>query len=218
MALVRDSTEEDPPMTAKTPSPADDLAFMRNLVEGGGGGPAFGEGYLAAGLIYGVQVILQGLQAGLAPAMAQPWPLVIGIGPTLVFCAVLGWILWRHRAAANGSYASRMIGALFGCIGLANFALMAVIGIEALRRHSLEIWLIYPCVVFVMQGACWLAASAIRRRGWYALVAFGWFASAVAMALNMTNLAAFTVAAGVGLLAFMAAPGAVLMRLAQAQR
>ena len=201
-------------MTAKT-SPAEDLAFMRSLVEGGGMPVAFGEGYLAAGLIYGGQVFLQGAQPIVAPNLPPLLTLSLGVGPTVIFCAVLAWILYRNRGAAAGGYVSRTLGALFGCIGLANFVLMAVIGIEAFRRQSFEVWLIYPCVVFVMQGACWLAAAAARRRLWQGLVAGGWFATAIAMALCMTNMAAFTMVAGVGLLGFMAVPGAIMMRLAR---
>jgi hypothetical protein len=46
-------------MSIKTPSVQDDLAFMRALVEGGGAIPAaFGETCLAAGLIYGLQILI----------------------------------------------------------------------------------------------------------------------------------------------------------------
>ena len=58
-------------MSLKETSAQDDLAFMRSLAEsaGGSGLPvAFGEGYFAAGLIYGGQMLLHAAQAmGLAP-------------------------------------------------------------------------------------------------------------------------------------------------------
>ena len=202
-------------MSSETSSPAADLAFMRSLVEGGGVPAAFGEGYLAAGLIYGGQVVLQGAEGVIWPHAPSLVTLALGVAPTLLFCLALVWIIRRHPGPATGGYASRAMGALFGCIGLANFVLMAVIGIEAARAKSFEVWLIYPCVVFVMQGACWLAAAAVRRRRWHALVALGWFATAVLMALALTNMAAFTMIAGIGLIGFMAVPGAIMLRLAR---
>ena len=53
--------------------------------------------------------------------------LVFGIAPTLLFLGVLAWIIWRNRDAKLGGVAARAVGATFGSIGLANFALMAVI-------------------------------------------------------------------------------------------
>ena len=41
----------------------DDLAFVRNLFDTGDGVPGWGEIYLAAGVVYGVQTLLQAAQA-----------------------------------------------------------------------------------------------------------------------------------------------------------
>jgi hypothetical protein len=204
-------------MSTKTPSAQDDLAFMRALVEGSGNGlpVAFGEAYFAAGLIYGLQILIQSSSAFGLPALSPGAMLVFGIAPTVLFLGVLAWIIWRNRGASLGGVAARAVGATFGSIGLANFALMAVIGSVALRQHSLTTWLIYPCVVFVMQGAAWLIASALRKRAWLGLVGIGWFVAAVAMALAVDQPARLALAAGIALLVLMVIPGALLMRMAR---
>ena len=203
-------------MTDKTPSVQDDLAFMRALVEGGGAIPAaFGETYLAAGLIYGLQILLQSPQAFGLPALPPLAGLIVGIVPTIVFVAVLTWIVWRNRGAGQGGATSRAVGATFGCIGLANLALIGVIGSVAFRQKSLETWLIYPCVVFVLQGAAWLVSCALRKRAWQGWVGVGWFAAAIGMALCIGSLAQYALIAGVSMLVLMVVPGAAMMRLAR---
>jgi hypothetical protein len=204
-------------MSTKTPSVQDDLAFMRALVEGSGDGlpVAFGEAYFAAGLIYGLQILVQSSSAFGLPALSSGAMLFFGIAPTLLFLGVLAWIIWRNRGARLGGVAARAVGATFGSIGMANIALIVVIGSVALRQHSLTIWLIYPCVVFVLQGAAWLVASALRKRTWLGLVGIGWFVAAITMSLVVEQPARFALAAGIALLVLMVIPGALLMRMSR---
>jgi hypothetical protein len=194
----------------------DDLAFLRNLVSTGSEAQAaLGEGYLAGGLLYGLQCFSYWpLAVGWNPPPI--FFLVAGFGPTVLFVAVLIWIARRHRQAPTGGATSRAVGATFGSIGVANFALLAIFGSLAARKHSLEIWLIYPCIVFVLQGAAWLAASFLRRRLWQGLVGLGWFAAAVGMSQVLTS-PVYVVIATVALLGLMALPGWILMRLARRQ-
>ena len=193
----------------------DDVAFLRNLVQGGAawtGG--FGEGYFASGLIYGVQMLLSAGQVlGVVPSSGL-LPLVVGIGPTLVFLPTIVWINWRHRRSGPIAPAGRAVTAVFATVGLANIALIAVIGSVAWREQSLTTWLIYPCTVFILQGAAWFVAYAIRRKGWFALVAGAWFVFAIAMAFNVTAIGYYILYAGVGIWACMALPGWVMMRSA----
>jgi hypothetical protein len=201
-------------MSAKTHSPAEDLAFMRALVEGGDprGTAAFGEVYFAAGLIYGLQVVLQSLPGlGLwtpAPAIQ----LAVGVGPTVVFVAFLTWSIVRNKAGSGGGIAQRAIGAVFAAVGLSNIALVCIIGWVALRHKSLEIWLIYPCVVFVLQGAAWIVASLVRRQTGPGLLGAGWIAAGIAMGFCVESVPLYTLIAGVTLLGLMAVPGAAMMR------
>ena len=101
---------------------------------------------------------------------------------------------------------------MFGAVGLTNLALVLAIGSVAWRRHSLETWLIYPCVVMVLQGLAWLVAYMLRRRGWLAGVAAGWFATGLAMAACIDNIAGYVISAGLGMFAFMLLPGLYMLR------
>jgi hypothetical protein len=193
----------------------DDLAFMRALVA-----PEdrwqrqFGKVYSAAGLCYCVQMLMHiGQFLGIAPS--QGWGAqAIGWGPTVVFGILLVWIIHRDGPQPSGGATSRAVGAVFGAVGLANLALALCIGSVALRLHSQTIWLLYPCVVMVLQGLAWLVAYMLRRRPWLAVVAAGWFAVGVAMALFIDNMLGFVLSASVGMFCFMLLPGLHLMRQA----
>jgi hypothetical protein len=189
-------------MSATPQSVKDDLAFMRSLVEAGDGIQApFGEAYLAAGVCYGVQLILSAAQSAAWLPATVGWSLAIGLTPTAVFFAALAAVIRRHRGAPPMG---------------AGRAIAAVIGSVAVRQHSLTTWLIYPCAVFVEQGAAWLVAFILLRRAWLALVAIGWFAIAIVMACLIQATPWFLVAAGFGLVLLMVVPGAVMIRLARA--
>jgi hypothetical protein len=191
----------------------DDLAFMRALVEPTDNWQKqFGETYFAAGLCYCIQMLLHGAQfVGLAPS-SGPVALAIGFGPTVVFLALLVWIIRRNRQSPAGGATTRAVGSVFGAVGAANLALVLVIGSVAWRWHSLGTWLIYPCVVMVLQGMAWLVAFMLRRRRWLGLVAVGWFATGLAMAVCIDSPAGFVISAGVGMFAFMLLPGLFMLR------
>ena len=193
----------------------DDLAFLRALVEGSGeSSGAWAEGYFAAGLIYGAQMLMHAGQAlGWLPSSGLP-ALAIGVGPTLVFLPVIGWISWRRRKDRPAAVAGRAVAAVFGSVGLANLALIVVIGSVSLREKSLTIWLIYPACVFILQGAAWMVAYAMRRRAWLALVAAGWFGFAIAMGLTIERIGYYVLFAGLGIWSCMALPGWLMLRAA----
>jgi hypothetical protein len=200
-------------MTATPSSAQDDLAFLRALVQPGNIlQRGLGESYLAAGLCYGVQMLLSAAQvAGLIPA-TQAVSLTVAIGPTAVFIVLLIAIVGRTWAEPPTGSVGKAIGAVFGCIGAANLALIAVIGLVALRQHSLTTWLIYPCAAFVLQGAAWLVSYSLRRRPWHGVIGLGWFATAVVMAWFVQSTTGFILVTGAGLILFMLTPGWVMMR------
>jgi hypothetical protein len=199
---------------SETQAIRDDLAFLRGLVQRGDDYlKALGRTYFAGGVCYLGQTLLGLAQArGLIPTTSGPLDLAIGVGPTAVFVISLFFVLPRGRrnAAAPGQV-DRAIGAFFGAIGLSNFALIAVIGSVALQQKSLTIWLIYPCAVFIFQGAAWLTMFMLRRRAWIGLVAATWFVCALGMGWGIGDLTMFAVFASLGLLFGMALPGAWLM-------
>jgi len=203
---------------APTPDPQirsaqDDLAFLRALVQTGDVmQKPFGQAYLAGGLCYGAQLLLSGLDGlGLwAPTPAVS--ITIAIAPTVVFCLLLAWIIGRARTNAPPAGMQRTIGKVFGCLGVSNLGLIVVIGAVALREHNLTTWLIYPCAVFVLQGAAWLVAYNLLRRAWMGLIAAGWMIAAAVMAIFIETMPVFIVVAGLALMLFMALPGWLILR------
>ena len=197
----------------------DDLAFMRSIVAAGEDTMRpMGAAYFAAGLCSGIQCLLHGLRMlGWDPGWAGV-DLAIGILPTVVFLAIMILLVARDRGRPRlESSTSRAIGIAFACVGLANLALIAVIGLVAWGQQSLQTWLIYPCVVMILQGMAWLFAYMLRRRAWLGGIAAGWFATGIGMAaaLAAESESGFLIILGFGLFAFMTAPGAWLMRSAR---
>ena len=200
-----------------TPQTAqDDLAFMRSLIGTADGFYApFGQAYFMAGACYTGQMVLT-IGQMLAWFPSSPiWSLTIGFGPTVLFLAILTWINRRAGRATLPGLVGKTIAYVFGAVGFANLALVAVIGSVAWRQHDAITWLIYPCAVFVLQGAAWLVAYSLRRRIWLRLVGVGWFSMAIAMALSVRVMPLFLLSAACGFLFCMLIPGAILMRLAR---
>lgn len=192
----------------------DDLAFIKALVA-----PEdrwqrqFGKIYFAAGVCYSVQMALHiGQFLGVAPSQGIVAQL-IGWGPSAVFLVLLIWIVRRDRRQVSGAV-SRAVGAVFAAVGLSNLALCLSIGSVALRLHSQTIWLLYPCVVMVLQGLAWMVAYMLRRKPWLGVIALGWFAVGVTMAIFIDYMPGFVGAASVGIVCFMLAPGIYLARQA----
>lgn len=206
-------------MSPDAQSARDDLAFLKALVGSDENVQmrTFGESYLAAGLVYGGQMILHAVQAlGLLPN-TPPFALGIGLGPTLVFIPVISWIIYKNRRVPIQGTVSRAVGAIFGAIGLANLFLIVVIGSVALQKQSLQIWLIYPCCIFILQGTAWLFTYMMRRHGWHLAVAAGFFATATAAAIAIPiSLGLFILFLGIGMWGCMALPGWLILRNAKA--
>lgn len=196
--------------------PRDDLAFMRGIVAAGEDSMrSMGGGYFAAGLCYGIQCLLHGMRMLAWIPGDSRVDIAIAILPTIIFLAILGVMVIRDRGRTRvESSTSRAIGVAFACVGMTNFALIAAIGMVAWQLQSMEIWMIYPCVVVILQGMPWLFAWMLRQRAWLGGIAAGWFATGLGMAaaLSAGNAAAYLIIVGAGMFAFMAVPGAWLMR------
>ncbi len=204
-------------MTDPTESARDDLAFVRALVtEGGQAQATLGEALFGAGLCYGVQCLLQfAFSAGVdAPPLIQ---LAVGVLPTAIFLGLLTRIMIRERGQSQHGVATRAINAAFGGAGLAAMTSAAIFAWLSSRTHSMETFLIHPTMICVVQGTVWYIAFAIRRRGWFGLVSFGWFASALALAfvlgLGGPNVGPrFLAILSVAMLGLLALPGWLLWR------
>lgn len=200
-------------MTDPSQSARDDLAFVRALVsEGGKVQTSAGEALLAGGLCYGLQCLAQWA------LMVSGWPappivhLTAGFLPTVIFVALILWIVRRNGSVAPQGMAMRAFNAGFGSTGLATLTTAAIFGYLAWHRQDLGVWLFHPLMVAVLQGAAWYIAFAIRRRGWLALVSAGWFATAFLGALALERVDLFILLIGAALLLLMALPGWILMR------
>ena len=201
-------------MNEPSPSVQADLAFLRALA--GDGGTSFlrnfGEVYLATGLCYSIQILGHGAQFAFGWFTETVAATILGFGPTLVVVALIAWLNWRRRNTSGASTVAKAVGAMFGAVGIANLVMVAVVGVQAWRMHSIQVWLIYPCIVMAFQGAAWTAAWTLRRRGWMGLVGAGWFVTAIAMGAYIPNMAGYLAALFAGLVLFMVLPGYAMMR------
>ena len=196
---------------------AGNLAFVKALVsEGGQAQTTAGAAFLAAGLCYGIQCLLQYAQIrGWLPG-APLLALILGVGPSVAFVAILSLVLWRNRRTTPQGVATRALNATFSSAGLANLFMVFVFGYNALTQKSLAIWLYYPCVVCAFQGAVWYVAYAIRRKVWLAFVSAGWFVTTVALGLTLRDIPSYVLILGVALTVLMGGSGWYMMKQAKA--
>jgi hypothetical protein len=193
-----------------------DLAFLRALVDDSSRAPArFGAAYLAAGLLYGFQTILMWAEwRGVLdfPSLVSLAIVALPTAALVIYSIVAGW---RARRGQPG-VANRALNAVFEAAGVANLAVIIVIGAVAASLHNFTVFLIYPCVVFAIQGAAWHVAFRVKRRLWMLAVALGWHGVAVAMGLSLGAGALDLLMAAVtfGLFVLMALPGFVILRAA----
>ena len=203
-------------MNDKITAAQGDLAFMRELAERGQRGSITGGSlFVAGGVLYGIQCFFHWLELRGLIDPPGPVTLLFVVGPTVIFLAVLAWVLWRDRNAGQSGMMSRALNAVFGGIGLANMAMLIVFGVNAATGKDFKIWLLYPAVIFALQGAAWYTAAVLRKRAWLGLVAAGWLVSSVALGLTRDAVETYVLITTFALLLFMALPGLVLIRLAK---
>jgi hypothetical protein len=203
---------------ASAPSSAqDDLAFMRNLVEQGGKAQMTGGSlFFVGGLLYGVQCLYHwGQMHGFG--LPEPWNLTFVAGVTVAFLGYLLWAGLRGQLQTPAGLLGRALGAVFSGVGLANLAMVFVFGLNAGREQSGLVWMLYPPVIFALQGAAWIAAFQIQKHGWQATVGLGWLASACALGWFLRDTEAYILIAAASLFLLMALPGWRMMRHARAE-
>jgi hypothetical protein len=209
--------DDDDPGAATPAELAGNLAFVKALVsEGGRAQVTGGAAFLAAGLCYGAQCLLQYAQIRGWLPNAPLLSLMLGVAPTVVFVAILCVILWRGRKDRHEGVATRALNATFGSAGLANLFMTFVFGYNAFTQKSLTIWLFYPCVVCAFQGAIWYIAYMIRRKPWLAFVSAGWFVTTVALGLTLRDVNSYVLILGLALTLLMGGSGWYMMRQAKA--
>jgi len=195
-----------------------DLAFMKSLVEEGERSQlTSGSAFLAAGLLYGVQCLVQWAQIVGLTRFSDGLMLAFVVSVTVAFLAVLGVLIWRDRKVVQRGVGTRALGAAFAGVGLANLVLCSVFGLLAWRRQDMGIWLLYPVALCAVMGAGWYVAAAMRRRLWLGLVSAGWFLTGVGLGLLISaeDLASYVLLIGAALLLLLALPGGVMVRSAK---
>jgi hypothetical protein len=200
-------------------SAQDDLAFLRTVAEGSGGGIGVAGGalYAGAGLIYGLQCLGHYGQAVGLLRMPPVGNLLLAWLPTLIFLVMMTVVIVVERKRPTAGVASRAVNAAFTGAGIANLALILVFASAAARHHDFRYWLFHPAVVFVIQGAVWYVIFTLRKRLWMLLVAAGWLASGVALGMLVERSDLYLLVASLGLFAWMMVPGFAMMRQALRQ-
>ena len=204
------------PAKPRLPSPEDDLAFMRSIVEGAGRPPmTLAVCYLAGGLLYGLQCLFH---VGQATGLIR-WPdlvnLAFVVGITGTFLSILTWAILKDRkdgGSNRGPMASRTLNAAFSATGMANCAVIIVFGVGAVRDQDFAIWLYYAAIVFALQAAAWYMAWTLKRKGWMLATALGGWATAVALGVLVREPIWYLGVCTVALFLLFALPGWVLFR------
>lgn len=204
------------PNTPRLHSPEDDLAFMRSIVEGQGRPPmTLAVCYLAGGLLYGAQCLFH---VGQAFGLIR-WPdlanLVVVVGITVAFLAVLTWAILKDRKcgpANRGPFAARMMSAVFSATGMANAAVVIVFAVGAIRDKDFSVWLYYAAIVFALQAAAWYVAWMLKKKGWMLATSLGGWVTAVALGVLVREPLAYLGVCTVALFLLFALPGWILFR------
>lgn len=204
-------------MTDPTTSARDDLAFVRALMsEGGQVQSSLGHALLAGGLCYGLQCLVQAVFASGVPVPIAAH-LTVGILPTVIFIAEMIRITIRDKHNSQHSVGTRAINAAFGAGGLAAMTTAIIFAWLAYKTQSMATWLLHPIMICVVQGTVWYIAFAVRRQGWFGLVAAGWFAVSLVLAYLLglggeRLVVLFLLILAAALLGLMALPGWIMMR------
>ncbi len=194
-----------------------DLAFLKGLVsEGPKVQRSAGELFLVAGIVYGIQCLLNAAQI----LLRLEWPplvfLIVGFLPTAIFIAWIIWLAWRNRKDKVQGVATRAMSAAFSSAGLANLSMCVAIGWVSYTEGNFLIWLLYPAVVSALQGACWYVAYMIRKQLWLGAVSAGWFATSITLGFLIRDPGSYLMVFAAAMLVLMAVPGYVMMQQSKA--
>jgi hypothetical protein len=202
-------------MSTKTPSPASDVAYLRELAEAGRQAPPDGGPYLVAG---GGWFALASLaigagDAGLIPAS----PSLPGVAMLVAFAgfAVSMALLMRRDRGKVQNDANRFVGAAWSAVGISIFFFWVAVMIVAARTGEGFIMNTISLMVLAAYGAAWRLAGEVFGKGLSNAVTGLCFASmlVVAMAIG-TPWMWLAYAAALVLCAVL--PGLALMRKVRA--
>ncbi|MBO6798269.1 hypothetical protein [Maricaulis sp.] len=195
----------------------DDLAFMRALADAPDKpNKAMGQSFLAAGIIYGFQGLVQWATAIGIIGLSGLGYLAFVIGCTVAFFAVLGVIIWKNRGQSSNTAVRRAYEAAFQGAGVANICLVIVFIVANIRTGDGGVWYFYTPFIYALQGVAWYLAFRMRKRAWLGLVALGWYVGAIALGLT-AHSPTYVLVIALSLILLLAGPGLVMMRVADKQ-
>jgi hypothetical protein len=144
------------------------------------------------------------------PPVMEPWAWLVGV---LVLSPVM--LLLRKRFPKPSGAASRAVLAAWTGVatGIAVAALAFGLGAWRLGLPAFVVWA-FPVVLFILYGTAWSVAYSVMRRTWFARIAGGCFAGALACGFFMGRPEEWLVLS-LGLFLLVAAPGFVILRQAR---
>jgi hypothetical protein len=200
-------------MTDQLKSVREDIAFLKDLAADGGQVPSVaGAQLFAAGLIFGLSLIATwaGMK-GLIP-LSRAWQNTSGLWSTALYLPVMALIFWVYRHAPKASSGGRAMASAWGTIGLSSVTIVIALVVVGLKlKNPMFIAYAWPPVAFALYGAAWLTFTIARNRPRWVVVSLGSYAMAIVIAATTRSTEEWLTFA-IGLLAFMAAPGFLMMR------
>lgn len=202
-------------MDTKTPSPAEDVAFLRGMAEAGRQAPPDGGPYLVAGGgWFALASLAIGLgDAGLIPA-SPSLPLVAMLAAMAGFAVSIVLLLRRDSGKVQND-ANRFVGAAWSAVGISIFFFWVAVMLVAARTGNGAILDSISLMVLAAYGAAWKLTGEVFGKGLSNAVTGRCFASMVVVALAVgTPWVWLAYAAALVLCAVL--PGLALMRKARA--
>lgn len=196
-------------MTDQSQSARDDLAFMRAIAEDHEPLPwGFGAHLFVPGVLFSPTAFLAWAQMsglGNVPVFVLQWLWA----PTLLLWAAI-WVLINRRAAPGSlGPRKRAFAAAWNGMGLMTGVAIISLLIATFQSGS-PFLLIWPSIALGIYGGAWAAIASMQQRPTYWLVACGAFATAIACAFLVEDAAQWLIM-GFGILAWIAAPGLLIM-------
>jgi len=196
-----------------TPSPQDDIAYIRAMAEEGRNTPVLGGGILiAAGAIFGLASLLHYAIVGGLIAVEPIAYSYVWIGAMVVFFLALIGLKSKIRGRPGSrSAVNRAVGAGWMGVGLGIFVMALSIAVLSFKLRSEVPTYLFPSLIFALYGAGWAVSATMSGQKWQWWLAIGgWVGAPAIAALIGTPLLWLGYAAGLVLLALI--PGLILVR------
>jgi hypothetical protein len=194
--------------TNKTAS--EDLAFMRALAEDGDPlPPRFGAQLFATGLIWGpvplfVWAVLSGLIHAPSSWIWQAWI------PAVIIQAPISFLLQRNVPPIAMGPSRRTFAGAWSAVGIMSATILVAL-LVASARSGFPLMYAWPPVAFALYGGAWAMMAFVRGDAWCGWLAIACLATAIVCAWFTTRPEEWLVL-GLGLWAWIAAPGFAIMR------